>query len=83
MNTILQTIRMLGIPCEFSGRNDLLAEGRKFSGNAFCKRGKICQHHGTLLINSDMSRLQHYLQVDPPEAAGPRASNRSAAASAT
>ena len=65
MNTILQTIRMLGIPCEFSGRNDLLAEGRKFSGNAFCKRGKICQHHGTLLIHSDMSRLQHYLQVDP------------------
>ncbi len=65
LNTILQAIRSLGIPCEFTGRNDLQADGRKFSGNAFCRRGNICQHHGTLLIRSDMGRLQHYLQVDP------------------
>jgi len=62
---ILQAVRSLGIPCEFSGRNDLLADGRKFSGNAFCSRGHNRQHHGTLLISADMTRLQHYLQVDP------------------
>lgn len=61
---ILQAIRLLGIPCEFSGRNDLLADGRKFSGNAFCQRGEIRQHHGTLLVRADMAKLQNYLQVD-------------------
>lgn len=65
LGMILSAVRALGIPCEFSGRNDLLADGRKFSGNAFCERGKLRQHHGTLLINADLSRLQNYLNVDP------------------
>lgn len=65
LNLILQAVRSFGIPCEFSGRNDLLADGKKFSGNAFCSRGKIRQHHGTLLLASDLGRLQNYLQVDP------------------
>ena len=65
LGMILSAVRALGIPCEFSGRNDLLADGRKFSGNAFCERGKLRQHHGTLLIGADLSRLQNYLNVDP------------------
>ena len=65
LGMILSAVQSLGIPCEFSGRNDLLADGRKFSGNAFCARGKLRQHHGTLLINADLSRLQNYLNVDP------------------
>lgn len=65
MGLILSAVRALGIPCEFSGRNDLLADGRKFSGNAFCQRGAIRQHHGTLLISSELGRLQNYLTVDP------------------
>lgn len=65
MNMILSAVRALGIPCEFTGRNDLLADGRKFSGNAFCTRGHVRQHHGTLLIRADLSRLQNYLNVDP------------------
>jgi lipoate-protein ligase A len=64
-STIMQAIRALDIPCEFSGRNDLLSDGRKFSGNAFCQRGGARMHHGTLLIQADMTRLQNYLQVDP------------------
>ena len=62
---ILRAVRSLGIPCEFSGRNDLLSDGRKFSGNAFCRRGANCQHHGTLLVNADLTRLQRYLKPDP------------------
>jgi len=65
LNMILQAVQSLGIPCAFSGRNDLLADGKKFSGNAFCCRGKMRQHHGTLLIRADLSRLQNYLNVDP------------------
>lgn len=62
---ILSAVRSLGIECEFSGRNDLIAGGRKFSGNAFAvRRGKkIC--HGTLLVSSDLDRLSSYLTVDP------------------
>ena len=65
LSMILAAVRDLGIDCEFTGRNDLVADGRKFSGNAFCSRKGIRQHHGTLLINSDLSRLQNYLNVDP------------------
>lgn len=65
LQVILQAVRSFGIPCDFSGRNDLLAGGRKFSGNAFCKRGQICQHHGTLLLNANLSKLQNYLRPDP------------------
>lgn len=62
---ILCALRKLGIPCEFSGRNDLLSDGRKFSGNAFCTRKNIRQHHGTLLVSADLTRLSNYLSVDP------------------
>ncbi len=62
---ILRALRSLGIPCERSGRNDLLAGGRKFSGSAFCQRGNIRQHHGTLLVGAALDRLPLYLQPDP------------------
>lgn len=65
LGVIASALRSLGIACEFSGRNDLLSGGRKFSGNAFCKRKGVCQHHGTLLVHADLARLQHYLNVDP------------------
>lgn len=65
LGLILSAVRALGIPCDFSGRNDLLSDGRKFSGNAFCARRDVRQHHGTLLIDADLTRLQRYLNVDP------------------
>jgi len=65
LNLILQAVSSFGIPCAFTGRNDLLADGKKFSGNAFSARQRIRQHHGTLLLNADLDRLQKYLQVDP------------------
>ena len=65
LEVILQAVRSFKIDCAFSGRNDLLAEGRKFSGNAFCARGDLRQHHGTLLLDSDLGRLQDYLHPDP------------------
>lgn len=56
----------LGIQIEQSGRNDLLANGCKFSGNAFLHQGGAACHHGTLLIDSDFSKLADYLT--PPKA---------------
>lgn len=62
---ILEAVRSLGIPCEFSGRNDLLAGGKKFSGNAYCTVGTKHLHHGTLLVSSDLSGVARYLTPDP------------------
>ena len=62
---ILTAVRSLGIPCEFSGKNDLKADGMKFSGNAFCARKHTRQHHGTLLVNADLKKLANYLNPDP------------------
>lgn len=56
----------LGIIAEPSGRNDLLADGRKFSGNAFYHHQGKAYHHGTLLINADIEKMQRYLS--PPKA---------------
>ncbi len=52
---------LAGIRAEISGRNDVLAEGKKFSGNAFYNAKGKSYHHGTLLIQADMERLQRYL----------------------
>lgn len=60
--TVIQSaLASLGIPCYRSGRNDILADGRKFSGNAFYKNGKQAYHHGTLLVDADMHKLSRYL----------------------
>ena len=50
-----------GIDTEISGRNDILADGRKFSGNAFYNSNGKSYHHGTLLIDADMEKMQSYL----------------------
>jgi len=64
MSVILKAVQSLGISCEFSGRNDLISGGKKFSGNAFAARKENRLHHGTLLISSDLDRLRQYLTPD-------------------
>lgn len=61
LDVIFRACRMLGIPAEKSGRNDLLADGRKFSGNAFYHNQDRSYHHGTLLVQVDMERMSRYL----------------------
>lgn len=58
---LLEACRSFGIPAELSGRNDLTADGRKFSGNAFYHNGPRSYHHGTLLVDVDGAKLQRYL----------------------
>ena len=60
-SVIIEAMNILGIKAERSGRNDVLSEGRKFSGNAFYKNGKQAYHHGTLLVDVDMDKLSRYL----------------------
>ena len=60
--TVLEkACQSLGIPAQRSGRNDLLADGRKFSGNAFYSHAGKSYHHGTLMVDVDMEKVQRYL----------------------
>lgn len=61
LKVIQHACEKFGITAEFSGRNDLLVDGMKFSGNAFYHTGDAAYHHGTLLINADMDKLSRYL----------------------
>lgn len=61
LGVIVEACRSMGIPAECSGRNDVLADGRKFSGNAFYERQGKSYHHGTLLVDVDMSAMGRYL----------------------
>lgn len=58
---ILNACRRCGIEAYPSGRNDLLADGKKFSGNAFFHQGDVACHHGTLMIRSKYEMLSRYL----------------------
>ena len=61
LSVIEKACSLAGIQVERSGRNDLLAEGRKFSGNAFYNNKTHAYHHGTLLVDADMDKLSRYL----------------------
>ena len=62
---IIDTVRRANIPAERSGRNDILADGLKFSGNAFRIDHGVGLHHGTLLVSSAFERVGRYLTVAP------------------
>ena len=47
----------LGVRAVLSGRNDLMIDGKKFSGNAQCVRNGRMMHHGTLMFSSDVSDI--------------------------
>ena len=66
LSVIQRACALLGIEATPSGRNDLLAAGCKFSGNAFYHSLGKAYHHGTLLIHADMDKLGRYLS--PPKA---------------
>lgn len=62
---VLRMLNKLGVPAELKGRNDLLVEGRKFSGNAkLARQGKMIQH-GTILLDSEMEVLGEALKANP------------------
>lgn len=64
-SVLQRAVGCYGLNTELSGRNDVLCEGRKFSGNAFSKGRYQNLHHGTVLIKGNMNDLQRYLRVKP------------------
>ncbi|MEN9739299.1 MAG: Lipoate-protein ligase LplJ [Bacteroidota bacterium] len=64
---IIEVLKSMGVNAEFSGRNDLLIDGMKFSGNAehIYHQKKRILHHGTLLFASQIADLSAALKVNP------------------
>lgn len=63
MEVVLQAVRMYGVDARRTGRNDLVVEGKKFSGHAFYQSGDFCYHHGTILLHVNKEDMSKYLQV--------------------
>lgn len=67
---ILSVLARLGVTAVLGGRNDILAEGRKISGNAqaVVRRADGTPrrlHHGTILYGADLSAMSEALRVHP------------------
>ena len=69
-SVLLQAVRQFGVDAQFSGRNDLTAQGRKFSGNAFYHGPHGSFHHGTLLVDTDSEKVARYLKVSAAKLKG-------------
>jgi lipoate-protein ligase A len=64
---IIDVLAGLGVEAEFSGRNDILIDGQKFSGNAehiYHQKQRVL-HHGTLLYASEIEDISDALNVNP------------------
>ncbi len=61
---VIDYLATLGVTAEFGGRNDILVDGKKVSGNAqHIASGRVL-HHGTMLFNAN---LQYAGSVLTPE----------------
>lgn len=62
---VIKALQFLDVDAEFSGRNDVTIEGKKFSGTAqYSIRDKLL-HHGTIMYDCDMSKLSQALKPKP------------------
>ncbi len=63
LSVITEAVTACGVEAEVTGRNDITAHGKKFSGNAFQKSNGTHLHHGTIMIDVDTSLLSGVLNV--------------------
>lgn len=60
---VVKVLNNMGVPAELNGRNDIVVEERKISGNAQYAIGSKLVSHGTLLFNSELSTVAEALNV--------------------
>ena len=60
---IVNGLKDLGIDSEFKPVNDIIAGGKKISGNAQTRRHGVVLQHGTILVDSDIRRMFQVLRV--------------------
>jgi len=66
---ILDVLHTLGVNARLEGRNDLVIDGRKFSGNAIALHKNRILMHGTLLFSASMKDLSLALKTKVREKA--------------
>jgi len=62
---IIEALAAMGVACDFEGRNDLVINGQKISGNAQHIWQDRVLHHGTLLFSADVADISGALRIDP------------------
>jgi lipoate-protein ligase A len=62
---VIDVLRDLGVPAALGGRNDILADGRKISGNAQFATPARMFSHGTLLFDADLDAVTAALRPKP------------------
>lgn len=65
LGKVIDAFKKLGVDLEFSGRNDILLEGKKVSGNAFLQNKNGMLMHGTLMYDLDIETMVRSLT--PPD----------------
>lgn len=75
---VINALNSLGVPAEFAGRNDIIVDGKKISGNAQSYYKNRMFQHGTILFDANLDMVAKVLQVhlDKIESKGIK-SNRS------
>ncbi len=67
---VIKTLAELGINAEFSGRNDILIDGKKISGSAQSRIGDRILFHGTMLFDTNIEDLVNALNVSGVKISG-------------
>lgn len=62
---VVKALNAQGIDAVQTGRNDILVDGQKFSGNAQQFRNHRLLHHGTLMFDVNMDNVTKALKVKP------------------
>lgn len=61
---VIDALKNLGVNAEFKGRNDIVVDDKKISGNAqYFYKDKML-HHGTILFNSNLEDIVYVLDVN-------------------
>ncbi len=66
---VIEALKTLGVPAEFHGRNDIVVDGKKMSGNAQSFHKDRMLHHGTILFAADLAIIAEVLNVKPDKIA--------------
>ena len=66
---VIKALKSLGVEAAFSGRNDIVVDEKKISGNAQSFYKNKMLHHGTILFDADLSIIADVLNVKPDKIA--------------
>ena len=60
---VIRALKTMGVNAEFQGRNDIVVDGKKISGNAQAYYKNKMLHHGTILYDADLAFVANVLNV--------------------